>query len=382
VRERHRKFHGPYRRGSKWRVVAVREDGARGVRSFDDEDAAKKWIANNARAYAKLAEVRTIAAAVEAYLAAQEHRMSEGELRESTVTREGYHLRTTLKLVEHGQLDLRKLDAQLAAQLYDGRRGAVDTHRNGLSVAKAFGAWCVTRGWLRTNPFAGVKGKGRRKRGKPQLRIEEARSFMSTCLELAPRDDGAVLALAYLLLGARAGEIVLRQVRDVDDGGRLLWIPDSKTQAGRRQLEVPEVLVRQLVRLTDRRPADAPLFRHAATRRRAQDWAREQVTRICKLAEVPRVTPHGLRGTAATLAAEAGATSQLVAATLGHASPAITEAAYIEPQRAAAAKRRATLRALVGAPSGAGPETRSDVRVSGSRETGPNDAGPSCKGPE
>ena len=71
---------------------------------------------------------------------------------------------------------------------------------------------------------------------------------MTCCLELAPRDDGAILALAYLLLGARAGEVVLRQVRDVDDGGRPLWIPDSKTEAGRRHLEVPDVLVPHLIR--------------------------------------------------------------------------------------------------------------------------------------
>ena len=36
----------------------------------------------------------------------------------------------------------------------DQRTGAVDTHRNGLSVAKAFGAWCVKRGCVRANPFA------------------------------------------------------------------------------------------------------------------------------------------------------------------------------------------------------------------------------------
>ena len=108
------------------------------------------------------------------------------------------------------------------------------------------------------------------------------------------------------------------------------------------------MLVPHLVRLAGRRLPAAPLFAHAATRKRAQDWAREQVTRICKLAGVPRVTPHGLRGTAATIAREAGATSQLVAATLGHASPAIIEAAYIDHGRAQAALRRTALRVLEG----------------------------------
>ena len=47
---------------------------------------------------------------------------------------------------------------------------------------------------------------------------------------------------------------------------------------------MPLVLVPHLVRLAGRRLPAAPLFAHAATRKRAQDWAREQVTRICKLA--------------------------------------------------------------------------------------------------
>lgn len=68
-------------------------------------------------------------------------------------------------------------------------------------------------------------------------------------------------------------------------------IPDSKTEAGRHQLEVPDALVPHLVWLTGRRLPAAPLFAHAATHKRAQNWAREQVTRVCKLAGVPRVTP-------------------------------------------------------------------------------------------
>ena len=32
-----------------------------------------------------------------------------------------------------------------------------------------------------------------------------------------------------MVMGMRANEIVSRVVRDLDDDGRLLWIPDSKT---------------------------------------------------------------------------------------------------------------------------------------------------------
>jgi integrase len=49
-----------------------------------------------------------------------------------------------------------------------------------------------------------------------------------------------------------------------------------------------------------------------------RDWPRENVQRICRLADVPEVTAHGLRGTHATLAEEEGATGDLVARALGH----------------------------------------------------------------
>ena len=79
-----------------------------------------------------------------------------------------------------------------------------------------------------------------------------------------------------------------------------------------------------------------------------QDWAREQVWLLCKLAGVPPVTPQGLRGTLATMGRELGNTSQQVADLLGHASPAITDRAYIDGQWPPMS-----------------PETFSDLRVSG-----------------
>jgi integrase len=359
--ERPRHVFGPYPRELRgrttWRVITERESGARETVSFDDEGEANAAVTAAKSAIGKLADERSICDAVAAYIAAQERRVTEGELQANTVERDGYHLRSLLQLVKYGSLDIRRLTPRLGEQLYDERIGAVDTHRNGLAVCKTFGAWCVRQRWLRENPFGDVKGRGRRKRGKPQLRIDEARRFQATCLEHAERDVGAVLSLGYLLLGARAGEIVLREVRDVDDGGRVLWIPDSKTQAGRRELGVPDQLAPHLAQLAKGRLPRAPLFEHAATRQRPQDWAREQVWRLCKLAGVPRVTPQGLRGTLATMGREVGNTSQQVADLLGHASPTITDRSYIDGQRAAAAERRTALRVLAGgqaAPTGEG----------------------------
>ncbi len=351
MRDRRERVHGPYKRGNKWRVITVGAGGEsdRCTESFETEAEAREYIAITERRIAAAAvEVRTMTAAVDAFIGAQTARIAEGEVGAPAVERYEYHLRKTLKLATEGHLDLRRLTPAYAKRLYDARTGAVDTHRNGLAVAKMFGNWCVSKGWLKVNPFAGIKGRGRRRFGKPQLRVDESRTFLLKCLELAPHDEGAVIAIGYLLLGTRAAELLDRQVRDVDDGGRLLWIPKAKSEAGKRQLEIPDVLAAHLLRLATGRPALAPLFQACAHRARRQDWAREQLTRLCKLAGVPRVTPHGLRGTQGTLAKEAGATSQLVAVALGHASPAITERAYLDKQRSEAADRRAALRVLAG----------------------------------
>lgn len=345
MRTRTERAHGPYPVGNQWRVIRVGADGSRGSRYFASEREAKQYLDT----FRRNAETRTIAVAVEAYIAAQQKRVTERELRTSTVDREEYHLRKMLDLDRNGHLDLKRLNPKFAEKLYDARSGAVDTHRNALKVCKAFGRWCAAREWLPSDPFARVQGRGRRRMGKAQLRIEESRKVIDTCAELLDHDDGAVCTLAYLLLSTRNGEVVLAHVRDVDDNGRMFWVPDSKTEAGRRQIEVPDVLRPGMIRLARDRAGHEPLFAHASTRARPQDWAREQVWRICKLAGVPKVGPHGLRGTHATIADTAGATPELVAATLGHASTGITTGgAYIDRQQAQAARRRRTWQVLDG----------------------------------
>jgi len=346
MRQRHERCHGPFHvSAGSWRVICVGADGSRDSRYFESERQANDFIA----AFRKNAETRTIDVAVAAFLASQERRVSEGELRTSTVERQRYHLRQLLSLETNGMLDLKRLTPKLAAQLYDARTGAVDTHRNALSTCRAFGVWCTERGWLPVNPFAKVKGRGRRKKGKPQLRIEESRKVIDVCAARLATDDGAVCTLAYLLLGSRNGEVVLARVRDVDDDGRMFWIPDSKTEAGRRQAEVPAVLRPGLLRLAADRAADEPLFAHAATRARPQDWAREQVWRLCKLAGVPEVGPHGLRGTSATIGKVQGSHSETVAAALGHASTGMTDGgAYIDRRQAEDAARRRAWKVLEG----------------------------------
>lgn len=72
---------------------------------------------------------------------------------------------------------------------------------------------------LHGDVVAHIEPIGRRNKGKPQLRIDEARRRIDVAVNLAETNAGAVAALISLLTGLRATEIVTREVRDVDDAG-------------------------------------------------------------------------------------------------------------------------------------------------------------------
>lgn len=346
MRERRERINGPYRRGTRWRVVTAGAgtDGSGSTISFETEADARNFIAH----YRKQIDARTVDYAYTAYVAAEKVRVTNGEIKACWAERQGYHLKKLLQVTTHGDRMLRDLTPAMARRLYDeSRDNAVDTHRNGLATAKTFGAWCVDQGWLKANPFAAVKGQGRRKRGKAQLTRDEAALLYGKCLELAADDVGAVVTLSYLLLGTRAGEILTRSVRDLDAGGTVLRVEHGKTANSTRDLGVPEVLRPHLVRLAAGRPALAPLIEACQHRKRAADWAREQVWRMCKLAGIREVVPHGLRGTMSTIAHEAHDEPHRVAAALGH-TLAVNQRSYTDQNRAEAARMERALQVLQG----------------------------------
>lgn len=231
-------------------------------------------------------------------------------------------------------------------------RYSVDTHRNTLAETKTFMRWCVKQRWIPKSPVEHIEGLGKRKKGKPQLRIDEARAWKRVAIELAERgDDGAIAALTLLLLGMRCSEVVERVCRDVDDEGRILWIPCSKTEAGKRRLEIPEELQPFLLACTQGRRGDQPLFppeKKSKTGFRWRDWPRHQVERICELAGVPEVCAHAMRGLHATLATDAGVTGRIVAASLGQDDVRTTHTAYATSESVGQARQNRALAVLDG----------------------------------
>jgi integrase len=147
-----------------------------------------------------------------------------------------------------------------------------------------------------------------------------------------------VAVLVALLLGPRAHEMVGGDVRDLDDGGRLFWIADSKSDEGRRALEVPGIVQPLLLELARGRRGAAPLFvaddaptakRKRGRRRATRHWLYYHCEKLCTAAGVPDISPHGLRRSHSSIARAAGATAELVAKQLGHGSTTVQARSYV-----------------------------------------------------
>lgn len=208
----------------------------------------------------------------------------------------------------------------------------VQTHYSYLKVSRHFFRWAVEQKYIPANPFEKVKRIGKPDVGKKQLRIDESRRMTQVLVDACTKgQEGAIATLCQMLLGLRSREVLLREVRDLDDEGKILWIPSGKTKNARRRLEVPEVLRPYLLRMVEGKAPERLIFEGRNQKPHGIPWLWKQVTRYCKEANLPRVCPHSLRGLHASLAMAAGCTSNAVASALGHGSFAITAKHYVDP---------------------------------------------------
>ncbi len=213
--------------------------------------------------------------------------------------------------------------------------------------------WAIGAGVLRRAPPLPMP-MGKKKRGKAMLRKDETRVFIRA--SLAAGDPLALAAVTMILTGIRPGEAVTLKVRDLDDGGALLWVAaeGGKTEAATRRIEVDEELQPHLVALAQGKDPNAFLFAFESQRRRKtlnnyksrRDSLLRRVKALCLEANVPIVVAHSMRGLHATLATDAGITGHAVAANLGHTTFVVTARHYVAPATVATAASRRTRGAL------------------------------------
>ncbi len=331
---------GPYRNADKWRLVVIEGSARKSivVDSVENALAVREELA----AALKKQTAPLLLTLLEEY---QQGLLARG-VQEETVQKISRMLQGFLPLQEPAGA----VSADRAQQLYleetrrkkaNGQPIAADTHHLLLRRAKHFFKWAVARRYAAENPFAEIHPIGRPRRGKPQLRIDEARKFVSTALQRARTlEVGATAALMQIFLGLRPTEAVIRVVRDLDDQGRVLWVPFGKTSNARRRLQVPDVLREILLHHAQGKPADAPLLGPSGEGMHTRHALRHRLRQLCAEADVPQICPHSLRGLNATLALEAGATAHHVAAALGHASFATTARHYADASTVANASLR------------------------------------------
>lgn len=326
-----------------WRVTTVDPKGiggtsGRSYRYFGDEEEANDW-----KEVTKARLVRLEGVTIDEALAQYEVALRERGNLESTVADTkrwlGFFFASVMPM------QVARLRQEKASELYAKFRNgrSVDYHRSALRRAKAFIAWCMEeRGWLSENVLEKVKGVGKKKTGKPQFTGDEARTWFAFTLGKAMRrgteherqqSDVATALLMLLLMALRQGDIIMRQVRDVDLDATVLRVSKGKTEKSNRARKVPEVLQPLLVQIVQGRNADDWLFPASDTDsgRHTRHWLRRAQQRFCAYAKVPYIPPHGLKGTAGSILAETGELSEKIADHLSHTRVSMTERHYIAP---------------------------------------------------
>ena len=321
---------GPYKNGEKWRLVVL-DGGSRKAMVADTHEAALA-LRKDLQGALKRHIARSFEECLEEYL----RNLVERGVSQDTADKVRRMLRPFLPLAE----PLTAIDAERAAQMYfdetkrtksNGEPIANDSHHLLLRRVKHFYKWAISRRYITQNPFAEVSPIGRPKRGKQQLRIDEARKLVSVAIERARTlDAGSTAILMQIFLGLRPTEALVRVVRDLDDEGRVLWVPFGKTSNAKRRLQVPDALREVLLLHAKGKPADAPLLGNPEEPFHTRDIIRYRLKLLCQQLGLPTVCPHSLRGLNATLALDAGATAQHVAAALGHASFTTTARHYAD----------------------------------------------------
>ena len=180
----------------------------------------------------------------------------------------------------------------------------------------------------------------------PKLPKDKTRTYLTPAqLEALADAAGSYGSLIRLLgyAGLRWGEAAALRVQDVDVLHRRVSVRRSVTEvSGRLEFGLPKThatrvvpitsaLAQELEELMHGRATSAPLFLSPGGEwLRLTNFKRRTFVPAVDAANIPRVTPHGLRHTAASIAVSAGANVKVVQKMLGHASAAMTLDVYAD----------------------------------------------------
>ena len=227
-----------------------------------------------------------------------------------------------------GDLDLRLLRSWLAKQQTLGRARTTIARRS--TAARTFTGWLHRTGRIPTDPGALLASPKAHRVLPPVLRTDEAEAMVDL-VEVDPDTadagtlrDAAMLELLYAT-GIRVSELVGLDLSSVDNGRRTLRVLGKGNKERTVPFGVPAA--KALDRWLERgRPAfqstdvsTAAVFLGARGSRIDPRVVRRVVNqRTEAVPGAPRLSPHGLRHTAATHLLEGGADLRSVQELLGH----------------------------------------------------------------
>lgn len=175
-----------------------------------------------------------------------------------------------------------------------------ETRRQALTTAKAFLDWAHDHGHgAAEGAFARLSAEGKTP-DRVTLGVDKIKLWVRVAMALAPVSQSALAAWLAFDLGLRSTEVTCRLVGDLDDGGRVMILRNTKNgQTYRRTIS--KYLQPHLQALKGSRPDHEPLFLDVAGLNDPKGWLLRVTADICVQAGVPRTTPHGLRRSAANL---------------------------------------------------------------------------------
>ncbi|KRC34868.1 MULTISPECIES: site-specific integrase [unclassified Lysobacter] len=155
------------------------------------------------------------------------------------------------------------------------------------------------------------------------LSPDEAQRLLKAAAE-DQSEHAHLFVMIALYSGIRQSPILNLRARDVDPARRILWI--GKDKAGRREQPIPEVLAKYLAAVIKRLDPDELLF----ASKRAESGRVYQINsifaRCVDRAKIDKhVTPHTMRHTMATNAAQAGLDAATIQAMGGWKTRAMAE---------------------------------------------------------